>query len=117
MIYTNLNESCTEILDILHNIDERLFEKVPKRFIAFLEENKSKTYIPNIDYSKEVKDWKIGKKTKVMLGILYMNYWSTPSQRREYIKVLNRNEKKYQEEIKEKYNEDDLFKRQKNKKF
>ena len=116
MMYTNLNESCTEILDILHNIDKRLFKKVPKKIISFLEENKSKTYIPNIDYSKKIKDWEIGKKTKVMLGILYMNYWGTPNQRREYIRVLNRNEKKYQEEIKRKYKRDDLIKT-KNKKI
>ncbi len=116
MLYTNLSESCTEILDILQNIDKSLYNKVPKRFVSFLEENKSKTYIPNIDYSKEVKDWDIGQKTKNILGILYLNYWSTPSQKKEYIKILKKNEKIYQEEINKKYNANNLFKNKKDKK-
>ena len=114
MLYTNLSESCTEILDILQNIDKSLYNKVPKRFVSFLEENKSKTHIPNIDYSKEVKDWDIGEKTRVMLGMLYLNYWSTPTQKSEYIEILKKNERIYQEEINRKYNANNLFKNKKN---
>ena len=42
---------------------------------------------------------------------MYMNYWSEPEERKEYVKLLNENQIKYNLEIEQKYNPDNLFKK------
>ena len=111
MIDIRLSEAITEVLEILKNADNTYMEKLPEKFKKFLNDNKSTSYIPEIDFSKELKDLKIRKETKELLGIMYLNYWSNDEEKKEYVKLLSENEKKYQEELTEKYNPDNLFKK------
>ena len=111
MIDIRLREAITEVLEILKNTDNTYMEKLPEKFKKFLNDNKSTSYIPEIDFSKELKDLKIRKETKELLGIMYLNYWSNDEEKKEYVKLLSENEKKYQEELTEKYNPDSLFKK------
>ena len=111
MIDIRLREAITEVLEILKNTDNTYMEKLPEKFKKFLNDNKSTSYIPEIDFSKELKDLKIRKETKELLGIMYLNYWSNDEEKKEYVKLLSENEKKYQEELTEKYNPDNLFKK------
>ena len=111
MIDIRLSEAITEVLEILKKADNTYMEKLPEKFKKFLNDNKSTSYIPEIDFSKELKDLKIRKETKELLGIMYLNYWSNDEEKKEYVKLLSENEKKYQEELTEKYNPDNLFKK------
>ena len=111
MIDIRLSEAITEVLEILKNADNTYMEKLPEKFKKFLNDNKSTSYIPEIDFSKELKDLKIRKETKELLGIMYLNYWSNDEEKKEYVKLLSENEKIYQEELTEKYNPDNLFKK------
>lgn len=114
MVDTRISEGISEVLVILKNIDTIYTEKLPQKFKDFLNKNQSNTYIPNIDFSKELKDMELKKETRNILELMYLNYWSTPEEKKEFIGILNENERKYQEEINEKYNPDNLFKNKKN---
>ena len=48
----NFKEGLTEVLDILKYMDKSYVEKIPKKFMQYMEENKSETYIPNIDHTR-----------------------------------------------------------------
>ena len=111
MVNVRLSEAITEILEILKNVDNDLIEKLPQKFKDFLQENKSETYNPEFDCMKDLKDLKLKEETKNLLGIMYMNYWSDPEERKEYVKLLNENQIKYNLEIEQKYNPDNLFKK------
>ncbi len=111
MVNVRLSEAITEILEILKNVDNDLIEKLPQKFKDFLQENKSETYNPEFDCMKDLKDLKLKEETKNLLGIMYMNYWSEPEERKEYVKLLNENQIKYNLEIEQKYNPDNLFKK------
>ena len=104
------SEGVTETLDILNHMDKSYTDKIPKKFKDFLEENKSDSYIPNLDNSKKIKEMNLKEKTKDILATIYMNYWCNAEQKENYIKTLKQNEEKYQEELKEKYNPDNIFK-------
>lgn len=112
MVDIGLREAISETLEILKNVDKYFIERLPKKFLDFLEENKSNTYIPNLDYTIDLKDQNIREETKNLLGIMYLNYWSTSEEKKEYIKLLNENEKKYEEK---KYDTNNLFKIEENK--
>ena len=109
-----LSEGITEVLEILNNINIKYKRALPKKFIEFLEEKQSKTYNPNIDFSKEIKDLDLKEETKNLLCIMYINYWSEPSEKEEFIKLLDEKEIKYQNDINEMYSQDNLFKRKYN---
>lgn len=109
-----LSEGITEILEILNHIDIKYKKVLPEKFMKFMEENKSKTYNPNIDFSKPIKDIEMKEETRNLLCIMYINYWSTQNEKEEFIKLLNENERKYQNKINEKYSQNNLFKRKNN---
>ena len=44
------------------------------------------------------------------MAIIYRNYFCTPKEKAEYDKILLRNQQKYEEELKEKYSYENLFK-------
>ena len=113
MVDTRISEGISEVLVILKSIDTIYTEKLPQKFKDFLNNNQSSTYIPNIDLSKELKDMELKKETRNILELMYLNYWSTPEEKKEFIEILNENERKYQEIINEKYNSDSLFKNKK----
>lgn len=116
MTNEKLRNGITETLEILKHIDKTYTMKVPQNFLEFLNENKSETYIPKIDFSKKLKDLNLKEETKNLLGIMYLNYWSTEEEKKEFSKLLDDNELKYEAEIKEKYSIDNLFQKKQEKK-
>lgn len=106
----NFKEGLTEVIDILKYMDKSYVEKIPKKFMQYMEENKSKTYIPNIDHTKSFEEAVLKEETKNILATIYLNYWCNPEEKEEYKRTLEENEKKYYQEMQEKYNPDNLFK-------
>ena len=102
MVSKELSEGISQTLEILHNVPQSLIDKIPKKFLEFMEKNKSKT---NVSRSQ------LKEKTKDLLAIIYMNYWCNEQEKNEYISILNKNERNYQKSLREKYNPDDLFKK------
>ncbi len=113
MIRVELSEGISETLDILNHIDKIYVNKIPENFKRFLEKNKSKTYIPKLDHSKKLNEMNLKESTKDILATIYIHYWADLKEKAEYNNMLAKNEKKYQEELRKKYNPDDLFKNSK----
>lgn len=106
----NFKEGLTEVLDILKYMDKSYVEKIPKKFMQYMEENKSETYIPNIDHTRPFEEAVLKEETKNILATIYLNYWCNPEEKEVYKRTLDENEKKYYQEMQEKYNPDNLFK-------
>lgn len=111
MVSIDFSEGISETLDILEHMDRTYTNKIPKKFKDFLEKNKSVTYVSKLDYSKKLSEMRLKEKTKDILAIIYINYWCNLEQKNNYISLLNENEKKYQEAIREKYNPNYIFKK------
>ena len=111
MVSTEFSEGISETLDILNHMENTYIEKLPKKFIEFLEKNKSVEYISSLDHSKKINEMNLKEKTKDILAAIYMNYWCVSQQKTEYNKLLNQNEIKYQKCLREKYSTDNIFKK------
>lgn len=114
MVSVNFSEGITETLDILNHMDKSYTDNIPERFKVFLEKNKSDSYIPNLDHSKKINEMNLKEKTKDILAILYMNYWCDSEQKSKYTSLIKQNEEKYQKELREKYDPNNIFKNKKN---
>ena len=100
-----------EVIYYLKGIRQEDVDKIPKKFIQFLNENASKEYICNFDYKKPLKELNILDETRGIIGMICYNYWWVTEQQKElYLKRLSQNEQQYQEILHEKYNPDNLFK-------
>ena len=109
MVSVAYSEAAVEVLEILKHTREEDVKKIPKKFIEFLEKNKSKTYIPTLDYTKTISEMKLKSKTQALLGVIYLKYWANEEERLAFEKRVKENEIKYQEKLRQKYNIDNLF--------
>lgn len=85
--------ACTEVLEILKNIDEIEYEKIDKDFILMLEECKSKKYEFVADTSLDYSELKLTDATHDLLGYIYRKYWATKEEKKEFDKAVLENEK------------------------
>lgn len=100
---------------ILDLIDSEMKNKVSANFIKFIKEEKDNNYKPNINPELPLEEQNILPETIDILALLKLNYWCNEEEKKELLKVLNKNEQKFQKEAKEKYDIDKLFKTNKTK--
>lgn len=113
MFRNEYGEAAVEVLDILDNTNKEDVAKIPSSFIKFLVDNASEDYVVNFDHSKPISELNIKEKTKEILGTIYINWWCDNNQKEQYIKQIEKQEKSKQEELKEKYNPNNIFENKK----
>ena len=86
----------TEVLDILKHISKEDYEKIPKSEISVFEENCNKNYNFTYDENKTLDEQNVSEITKVIIAILFRDYWATKEQR--YIIIKKQQEIKDQKQ-------------------
>lgn len=114
MEYVEYANSLYQINEILKCIEPGLKNKIPKKFISYFENNKSQEYNWTIDKSIPLEEQDLLPTTKEILTLLYKDFICDDIKRAKLEKVLTNNEIKYQEELREKYNPDNIFKNNQN---
>lgn len=103
-------EAYAEIDIILNYMDESYINQIPLKVRNTFKELKSKTYIKDIDPSIPLENQNLKRETITLLSILNYNYWCTDENRKkELMNIYTTNTQKAEEELKEKYNPDNVF--------
>ena len=112
MIGNNIEyiQANTEIKCLLKYFPINYIKKLPTKLLEKIYRNSDEKYNIDVDLKKDLKNQNISKKTKDMLAVLTYNYWSSETEKKDIIERLNENENNYQEELREKYNPDNIFK-------
>ena len=114
MIYTK--ESYSEVLEVLELLGEYYINKLPSKLVKLFEENKSEEYVTHIKSNVPLKDQKISEDTLAIIAILNLQYWcEDENEIRRLKEIYQKNEEKYQKELQEKYNRENLFKNKRKK--
>ena len=100
----------TEVIEILKYVPDEDVQKIPKEKLEFYKGNMDKEYNYKIDMTKEFKEQKMSDITKAILANIFRDYWATPHQKERIEAKEKFDLKKLEEEKKEKYNPDDIFK-------
>lgn len=112
MVNERYGIAMTETLHYLKGISQDDINKIPDKFITFLKNNASQNYECKFDYTRPLKELNLKNETRGLIAMICLNYWcETEEQKNSFIEHLNKNEKKYQEELREEYNIDDIFKK------
>ena len=105
--------AATEVVYILDYFSEEFKANIPTNFLKFLNEQAIPDYNPNFDFSHGLDRLELRNKTKALLAMIYRNYMCSEKEKVEYEKNLKQNENTYQVELREKYNPDNIFQKDK----
>ena len=85
MIGIKEQNAMAEVVWYLKGIKQEDIEKIPEKTIKYLNENASKEYKCNFDYSKPLNELKLLDETRGIIGLLCYKYWCiTEEQKKEY---------------------------------
>lgn len=117
MIGNNVSyiKAYTEVNCLLEYLPQSYIDKLPKKLIELIKEQSDKQYYISIDTNKSLLEQDFSKKTKDLIAVIKYNYWSTDEERQQLKKIFYENENKYQKELLEKYNPNDIFKKKESK--
>ena len=110
MIDLKYSNAFTEVLEILKYISKEDYEKVPLEMIEIMEDNSSKDYFVEYNPDISLNDQNISEEAQTIIAIFFRDYWATPYQK-ERIEAKERYDlEKIEEEKREKYSTDNIFK-------
>ena len=100
-----------EVLEILRHMSKEEQEKIPSQMIKTFEEKMDKNYIFKYDENKTFEEQELLIETKAILANIFRDYWASQEQKEKIIAKQNYDRIKAEEENREKYNPDNLFKK------
>lgn len=101
----------TELYEILKNISKNDLNKIPNEILNMLEEKRDKEYEFKLQENIEFENQELLRETKILLAILYRDYWATKEEKEKIMQKWKSDIIKSEEEKKIKYNK--LFKNKK----
>lgn len=106
-------EIYSEIYQVLNLLGYEYINKLPDSLFNVLKEKRNLNYNPVYVEDMPLDKQNIRKETISIIVLLYLNYWCENEEEKNELKqILKNNEDKYQNEIRKKYNPDNLFKKQ-----
>lgn len=100
----------TEVLEIIKYLPKNEYDKIEKEKINFFEANKDNSYIFSINPNIPLEEQNISIEANNIIIVLFRDYFATENQKEKLNTILKQNEDKYQVEIRNKYNPDNIFK-------
>ena len=102
----------SELYQLLNLLGDEYINKLPHSLFNMVKEKRNINYNPeytdNIPLSKQ----NIKKETLSIIALLHLNYWCENEKEKFEIKqLLKNNQDRYEEEIRDKYNPDNIFKK------
>ena len=109
----NSKKTYSEIYEILHILGEEYIQKIPKKLYILIENQRDVDFEPNLlKEDGSLDESLISRETLALFAVLNMKYFVEDEQvREEFFDTLEKNEQKYQKELREKYNPDNIFKK------
>ena len=112
MINTIYAKAYTEVLEIIKHFPEEEYNKIPKEKIEFYKDNRDKDYNFTINPEIDLSEQNISAEANSIIVNLFRDYFATEEQKIKIKEILDLNQKKEEQEKKEKYNPDDIFKKE-----
>ena len=104
-------EAFAEVNEIIKLMPLELVKKIPSKFREMIVEEKDNNYIPDI--KEPIEKCKLKNETIIILGLIYRDFLCSPDERKKLqekdARELQEVQKAVEEEIRERYNPDDIF--------
>lgn len=111
---TNDEYICAEVYWCLNYLGDTYIEKIPKKLFEEIDNLRDKSVYLNIDEYVEF-DEILSREALAVLAAIDYEFWSTPEEKVEKEKIYYENQKKHDEEIRAKYDVNNIFKQEEKK--
>jgi len=108
-IYSDYSQVLSEVYQIIEYMEPALRERIPERLINQIAEKRDKDYMFKYDTSKSLLDQDMYDESKHLISAIYINYVCDDNEKREILNICSENDKKYEEELRKKYDVNNLF--------
>ena len=99
----------SEVIEVLNNMSKEDYNKIPKDMLEMFKTNCNNEYQFRYDLNKKFEQQEISKRAKLILAILFRDYWATPYQKEKIIAKQNYERQKLEQQKFEKYNPERIF--------
>ncbi len=107
-------EIYSEVYQVLNLLGNEYIDKLPNSLFNMLKEKRNIGYTPQYIEDIPLNKQNIKKETLSIIALLHLNYWcKNEKEKLELKQMLKNNEDRYQQELRNKYNPDDIFKKHK----
>ena len=110
---TKYKNAYTEVYEILEQLDEEEYSKIPSEVITAIKENRNTEYEFKLDEELELKEQELLPETKAILFNIFRDYLSTPEQKEKIIKMQAEERLKNEQKKAKQYNSDLFANKQK----
>ena len=117
-ISINTREAYAEVDNFIECLDLYDTNKIPESIRKYFKKEKSKNYNKIIDANQPIKNQNLKDETLAIIAMLNLKYWcDDEEEKKRLMTIYSENEKKYQNELKEKYDIEKIFEERNNKKL
>lgn len=99
-----------EVLEILKHIPAEDYKKIPYEIIENMKFNMDKEYKYEVTNFDDFQEQEMLKETETILAVLFRDYWATEEQRKRILEKERYDLNILEQEKREKYNSNDIFK-------
>ena len=110
MINTIYARAYTEVLEVIKYFPEEEYAKIPEEKIKFYKNNMDKYYDFTINPEIDLSEQNISPEANAVIVNLFRDYFATEEQKIKIKEIIDLNQKKEEQEKREKYNPNDIFK-------
>lgn len=105
-------EIYSEVYQVLNLLGNEYIDKLPKSLFNMLEEKRDINYEPKYTEDIPLNKQNIKNETLSIIVLLHLNYWcENVNEKNELNQMLKNNEDRYQDELRKKYDSDNIFKK------
>lgn len=105
-------EVYSEVYQVLNLLGNEYIDKLPNSLFNMLKEKRNTNYNPQYIEDIPLNKQNIRKETLAIIALLHLNYWcDNEKEKLELKQILKNHEDKYQQELRNKYNSEDIFKK------
>lgn len=111
MINSTYAKAYREVVEIIKYFPEEEYVKIPKEKIEFYKNNMDRDYNFAINPEIDLSEQNISPEANAIIINLFTDYYATEKQKIKIKEILDLNQKKEEQEKREKYNPDNIFKK------
>lgn len=105
-------EIYSEVYQVLNLLGNEYIDRLPKSLFNMLEEKRNINYEPKYTEDLPLNKQNIKKETLSIIALLHLNYWcENVNEKNELSQMFKNNEDRYQDELRKKYDPDNIFKK------
>lgn len=111
-ISNETKQAYSEIDEFLELVNEKTRNQIPIKLRNYFKEEKDISYHKGINPNIPLENQNLKRETLAIIALLNLQYWcKDEAEKKRLLKIYSENQKNYEQELKEKYNPDNIFKK------